>query len=257
MNRLQGKVAVVTGGTSGFGFSIAQLFVQEGAKVVVAARKEEKGEQAVKKMKELTGVDIKFFPCDVSIENEVKDLVDKTIDLYKKIDIWVNNAGILTRKDFEETTEKEWDEIMDVNLKGIFFCCKHTIPFMIKNRKGSIINISSHVSLIGKSDVPLYSASKGGVTSLTRSLAMRYAKNNIRVNCICPGWIITDINRDVIEKAADPDKKLQEIVAKYPLGRLGAPVDVAYAAVYFASDESQWVTGVALPVDGGYIAGKE
>jgi NAD(P)-dependent dehydrogenase (short-subunit alcohol dehydrogenase family) len=257
MNRLLGKVAAITGGTSGFGFSTAQLFVQEGATVVVAARKIEKGAHAVKKIKELTGVDVKFFPCDVSRENEVMDLVQKIIDLYKKIEIWVNNAGILIRKDLEETTEKEWDEIMNTNLKGVFFCCKHVIPFMVKNGKGSIINISSHVSLIGKSDAPLYSASKGGVTSLTRSLSLRYAKNNIRVNCICPGWIITDINRDVIEKAEDPAKKLQEIVAKYPLGRLGTPVDVAHAAVYLASDESQWVTGIALPVDGGYIAGKE
>ena len=120
-----------------------------------------------------------------------------------------------------------------------------------------MVNISSHISLIGKGDVPVYSASKGGVTALTRSLALRYAKYNIRVNCICPGTILTDLNRHVFEEAPDPEKKLRDVIATYPLGRLGTPMDVAYAAVYLGSDESSWVTGVALPLEGGYTAGKE
>lgn len=257
MNRLNGKVAVITGGSSGFGLATAELFAREGAQVVTAARQEAKGRQAVKKIKDSTGLDVHFFPCDVAQEGEVSHLVREVHEAFRRIDIWVNNAGIVTRKNFEEITEEEWDQIMATNLKGVFFCCKHVLPLMVQQGRGSIVNISSHVSLIGKSDIPLYSASKGGVTSLTRSLAMRYAKNNIRVNCVCPGWIITDLNRESIEKAPDPKKKLQEIVSKYPLGRLGTPVDVAYATLYLASDESQWVTGVALPVDGGYVAGKE
>jgi NAD(P)-dependent dehydrogenase (short-subunit alcohol dehydrogenase family) len=200
-------------------------------------------------------LDGKFVPCDVSNEGEVKDLLHKTIDIYKKIDVLVNNAGTINRKDFEVTTEEEYDQTMDTNLKGSFFCCKHTIPFMIKNGKGSIINISSNTGLVGRGDVPVYSASKGGLILLTKSLALRYAKYNIRANCICPSFIITDLNRDVIEKAPDPGKKLKEIELTHPLGRLGTPLDVAYAAVYLASDESQWVTGITLPVDGGYTAG--
>jgi len=257
MNRLKDKVAVITGGTSGFGFAIAELFTLEGAAVVIAGRSKGKGSDAVEKIKKATGKDVTFVQCDVTREKDVKTLGEKVIEIQKRVDILVNNAGMLIRKEFEETTEAEWDEVMATNLKGPFFCCKHMIPDMVRNKKGSVVNISSHISLIGKGDVPVYSASKGGVTALTRSLALRYAKYNIRVNCICPGTILTELNRHVFEKAPDPEKKLKEVMATYPLGRLGRPGDVAYAALYLASDESQWITGIALPVDGGYTAGKE
>lgn len=255
MSRLLGKIALVTGGNKGFGYSIAELFAREGANVVIAGRNKENGIIAIKKIKELADTDVRFIQCDVSKENEVMNLVHETIDIYKRIDVLVNNAGIVIRKDFADTTEKDWDETMNVNLRGSFFCCKYTIPFMVKNKKGSIVNISSHVSLVGKGDVAVYSASKGGLTLLTRSLALKYAKDNIRVNCICPGSIITDMNRDLIEKASNREKALKELESIYPLGCLGDPIDVAYAAVYLASDESKWVTGIALPVDGGYTAG--
>lgn len=257
MDRLRNKTAVITGGASGIGLAIAELFSREGAQVVIASRKVEKGKLAAENIPRRTGGQAAFFPCDVTQEGEVKELVEKVVDRYGRIDIWVNSAGILTRKNFEELTETEWDEIMDTNLKGIFFCCKHAIPFMIKSGKGSVVNISSFLSMIGKSDACLYTASKGGVTSLSRSLALRYAKYNVRVNCICPGWTVTDMNRDTIEKAPDPARKLKELEATYPLGRLGKPSDIAYAVLYVASDESQWITGIALPVDGGYTAGKE
>lgn len=257
MGRLRGKVAVITGGTSGFGLAIAELFVREAATVVITGRRKEKGADAVENIKKMAGTDVRFIQCDVTNENGVKNLAETVIEIHKRIEILVNNAGIAIRKNFEDTTEKEWDEVMNTNLKGPFFCCKHIIPLMVKKGGGSVINISSHVSLIGKGDVPVYSASKGGLTTLTRSLALRYAKHNIRVNCICPGTIITDMNRDVIEKALDPEKKLREMVSTYPLGRLGNAMDVAYAAVYLGSDESSWVTGIALPLEGGYTAGKE
>ena len=257
MNRLKNKRAVITGGTSGFGFAIAELYLREGADVVIAGRNREKGHEAVAALREKTGLETHFFRCDVTKEDEVKSLTEVLTASGGKIDILVNNAGILIRKDFEETTENEWDEVMATNLKGPFFCCKHMIPPMVKEEKGAVINLSSHVSLIGKGDIPVYSASKGGVTSLTRSLAMRYAKHNVRVNCICPGTILTPLNRDLFEKAPDPEKKLREVIATYPLGRLGTTMDVAYAAVYLGSDESSWVTGIALPLEGGYVAGKE
>jgi meso-butanediol dehydrogenase/(S,S)-butanediol dehydrogenase/diacetyl reductase len=257
MNRLQDKVAVITGGTSGFGFAIAEMFSREGAAVAIAGRNREKGAAAADKIKKATGLGARFIPCDVTKEEEVKNLTEAVLRAFQKIDVLVNNAGMLIRKDFEETTGEEWDEVMATNLKGPFFCCKHVIPDMVKNRKGSVVNISSHISLVGKGDVPVYSASKGGVTALTRSLALRYAKYNIRVNCICPGTILTDLNRHVFEKAPDPEQKLRDVMATYPLGRLGTPMDVAYAAVYLGSDESSWVTGIALPLEGGYTAGKE
>jgi NAD(P)-dependent dehydrogenase (short-subunit alcohol dehydrogenase family) len=257
LNRLQDKTAVVVGGASGIGLATAELFAREGAQVVIASRKAEKGDLATRQIKERTGRNVTFLSCDVTKENEVKELVRKGLDLYKKIDVWVNSAGILTRKNFEELTEEEWDDIMNTNLKGVFFCCKHVLPSMMKVGKGSVVNISSFLSLIGKSDTSLYTASKGGVTALSRSLALRYARYNVRINCICPGWTVTDMNRDTIEKAPDPARKLKELEATYPLGRLGQPGDVAYAALYLASDESQWITGIALPVDGGYTAGKE
>lgn len=248
---MEGKVALITGGTSGFGFAIAELFAREGANVVIAARRKEKGDQAVQKIKELAGTEAKFFSCDVTKEREVEELVRKTIDTYRRIEILVNNAGVMPRAEFEKTTEEQWDLMMNTNLKGYFFCCKHAVPHMIKDRRGSIINMSSNVGLVGKGAVAIYSATKGGVTLLTRSLALRYAKYNVRVNCICPGTIVTDLNRDFVEK------NFEKVVAAYPLNRLGTPQDVAYAAVYLASDESQWVTGAALPVDGGYSAGRE
>jgi len=256
MNRLEGKVALITGGSTGFGYAMAELFSREGAKIVIAARGKEKGMKAMDKIKGLTGGDVQFFPCDVTNEDGVRDLVNKTIAAHKRIDILVNNAGFFAWKDFENITGEEWDQIMDANLKGCFYCIKHTVPFMIKDEGGSIINISSVVGLIGKGYAPVYCASKGGVTLFTRSLALRYGKFNIRVNCICPGTIITDLNRDRFDKAPDPDEALRDVVSEYPMGCLGTPLDVAYAALYLASDESQWVTGVALPVDGGFTAGK-
>ena len=255
MGRLEGKVAIVTGGSTGFGYAIAELFAREGAKVMIAARRKEKGIAADEKIRSLTRGEVKFLQCDVTKEAEVRELAHKAMEIYHRIDVLVNNAGMHILKDFEDTTEEEWDEVMNANVKGIFFCCKHIIPLMVKNGKGSVINLSSVVGLVGKGEVPIYSASKGGVTLLTRSLALRYAKQNIRVNCICPATIITDLNRKVVEKADDPEKKLKELESAIPLGRLGTVMDVAYAAVYLASDESQWVTGIALPLDGGFSAG--
>jgi NAD(P)-dependent dehydrogenase (short-subunit alcohol dehydrogenase family) len=257
MNRLLNKTAVITGGASGIGLATAELFAQEGGQVVIASRNAEKGSLATRLIRGRTAKDVRSIPCDVTREGDVKDLVQSVMTSHQKIDVWVNSAGILTRKNFEDLTEKEWDDIMNTNLKGVFLCCKHAIPSMKKNGKGSVVNISSFLSLIGKSDTCLYTASKGGVTALTRSLALRYARYNLRVNCICPGWTVTDMNRDTIEKASDPARKLKELEATYPLGRLGRPGDIAYAALYLASDESQWITGIALPVDGGYTAGKE
>lgn len=257
MNRLNGKTALITGGASGLGLAIAELFAAEGAEVVIAGRRAQKGSEAAREIAGRTERKVEFFRCDITRESEIASLTEQAVAALKRIDVLVNNAGIYIRKNFEETTEEEWNRLMDTNLKGVFFSCRNVVPHMIRNGKGSIINISSSVGLIGKSDVPVYSASKGGLNLLTRSLALRYGKYNIRCNSICPGTIPTDLNREFLEQGPDPDARMKSVASQYPLGRLGSPTDVAYAAVFLASDESQWVTGITLPVDGGYTAGRE
>jgi NAD(P)-dependent dehydrogenase (short-subunit alcohol dehydrogenase family) len=257
MNRLNGKTALITGGGSGLGLAIAAMFAAEGAEVVIAGRRAPTGSDAAREIAGRTGRKVEFFRCDITRESEVVSLAEQAVAALQRIDVLVNNAGIYIRKNFEETTEEEWNRVMDTNLKGVFFCCRNVVPHMIRNGKGSIINISSSVGLIGKSDVPVYSASKGGLNLLTRSLALRYGKYNIRCNSICPGTIPTDLNREFLTQGPDPEARLRIIASQYALGRLGSTTDVAYAAVFLASDESQWITGITLPVDGGYTAGRE
>jgi NAD(P)-dependent dehydrogenase (short-subunit alcohol dehydrogenase family) len=256
MNRMETKRVLIIGGSTGFGYAIAELFVREKAEVAIAARNRTKGRDAVQQIKENTGKEIKFIACDITKENEVVDMLAIFIKEFGKIDVLINNAGFLDWKEFEETTGDEWDKSIDTNLKGYFYSIKNAVPYMIKQHGGVIINMSSVVGLVGKGYNPIYSTSKGGVTLMTRSLALRYAKYNIRVNCICPGTIITDLNRRRIEDAPNPDEAMKNIISEYPLGRLGKAQDIAYAALYLASDESQWVTGIALPIDGGYTAGR-
>lgn len=238
------------------GLAIAELFAAEGAEIVITGRRAEKGSDAVRQIAEKTGRRVDFFPCDVTREGEVLRLVDRAVERLQRLDVLVNNAGIYIRKDFEATTEQEWDRIMNTNLRGAFFCCKHVVPHVMRNRRGSIINISSSVGLIGKSDVPIYSVSKGGLNLLTRSLALRYGKYNIRCNSICPGTIPTDLNLEFLTHGPDPEERIKKVISQYPLGRLGNGIDVAYAAVFLAADESGWVTGIALPVDGGIPPGR-
>jgi NAD(P)-dependent dehydrogenase (short-subunit alcohol dehydrogenase family) len=257
MDRLKGKTALITGGASGLGLATAEMFATEGAEVVIAGRRAYKGSEAAREIAGRTGRRVEFIRCDITRESEVAILAEQALAALRRIDILVNNAGIYVWKKFEETTEEEWNRVIDSNLKGIFFCCRHIVPYMIRSGKGIIINISSSVGLVGKGDVPVYSASKGGVNLLTRSLALRYGKYNIRCNSICPGTIPTDLNKEFLTQGPDPDARLRIITSQYPLGRLGSPMDVAYAAVFLASDESQWVTGVTLAVDGGYTAGRE
>ena len=253
--RLKDKVAIITGAGSGQGKASAELFVREGAKVVVADWNETAGQQVAQGL-QASGYEAMFVRTDVSDETEVAALVEQVMRRYGRIDVLFNNAGIgysstsrYKMAPLLETPLKDWDAILGINLNGVYLVSKHVLPVMIQQRKGSIINNASLNGLLGVSGADAYTAAKGGVVALTRVMAVDYGKYNIRVNCICPGAIDTPMIADVL--------KIPEAREKYastPLGRIGRPEEVAYAALFLASDESSYITGLIMPVDGGWSA---
>jgi NAD(P)-dependent dehydrogenase (short-subunit alcohol dehydrogenase family) len=247
--RLANKVAIITGGGSGMGRVASLLFAKEGAKVVVAELDPKTGEQTASDVR-AAGGDALFVPVNVADEQQVQQMVKATVEHYGAVHVLYNNAGIMPGDDGAVTdiTEQTWDKVLDVNLKSAFFCCKYAIPEMIKAGGGSIINIASFVALLGCT-VPqdAYTASKGGMISLTKSLAVEYAKKGIRANAICPGPIETPLLRTLWTSEDARNLRLNRI----PLGRFGAPEDIVYLALYLASDESSWTTGAVMVVDGG------
>jgi NAD(P)-dependent dehydrogenase (short-subunit alcohol dehydrogenase family) len=254
MFSLNGKVAIVTGSASGFGRATAKLFAEAGASVVLASRRADKLHIIADEIAAKSG-NVLIVPTDVTVEAQVKHLVEQSLDRFGRIEVLVNNAGILTRTPVPDTTEDEWYSLIDTNLKGPFLCCKHVLPVMLRQGRGNIVNIASYLGqFAGSGNTPVYGATKGGVIALTKALAVKYGPQQIRVNAIAPAFIKTDLNRNVIEDAPDPVAKEQEVAAPYPLKRLGKPEDVAAAALYFASDASNWVTGAVLLVDGGLTA---
>ncbi len=248
--RLADKVAIITGSASGMGQAAAVLFASEGASVVVTDINESAGVETVKTIRDAGGTAI-FVKTDVTSESEVKALVDTTIETYGHIDVLYNNAGVMLPDDqgVVDNTELLWDKVLDINLKSVFLCSKYTLPHMVKQGKGgSIINIASFVALMGCT-VPqdAYTASKGGMLSLTKSLAVQYGHAGIRCNAICPGPIETPLLRYLWTSEEARNKRLNRI----PLGRFGEARDIVYMALYLASDESAWTTGSWLVVDGG------
>jgi NAD(P)-dependent dehydrogenase (short-subunit alcohol dehydrogenase family) len=247
--RLANKVAIITGGGSGMGRVASLLFAREGAKVVVAELDHKTGEETARDAR-AAGGDALFVPVNVADEKKVQHMVKATIDHYGALHVLYNNAGIMPNDDGAVTdiSEQTWDKVLDVNLKSAFFCCKHAIPEMVKAGGGSIINIASFVALLGCT-VPqdAYTASKGGMISLTKSLAVEYAKKGIRANAICPGPIETPLLRTLWTSEDARNLRLNRI----PLGRFGAPEDIVYLALYLASDEASWTTGAVMVVDGG------
>jgi NAD(P)-dependent dehydrogenase (short-subunit alcohol dehydrogenase family) len=248
--RLKGKVAIITGGNSGIGQATAILFAREGARVVIAARDSGSGHQTVDMIKAFGGEAV-FIQTDVSKELEVRSLIMQVIVKFKRIDILFNNAGIELTKPVTETTEEELQRILDVNLKGVFFGCKYAIPYMLKNKSGSIINTASSAGVVGMPNLAAYSASKGAVISLTRQTAVEYAEQGIRVNAICPGAIMTPMLRRYIDMAPNPLAAEEKMAEVHPMKRVGKPEEIANAALFLASDESSFMTGQALCVDGG------
>ena len=248
--RLKGKVAIITGAASGIGKATAKLFAEHGAKVVVADIDSEGGKQTVTEIHDKGNV-AAFIRTDVTVNNDTQNLVTQTVETFDKLDILFNNAGIAMRLPVAELPEEDWHRCLDVNLNGVFLCAKAAIPAMQKNGGGVIINMSSIYGIVGADVRAAYVASKGAVTNLTRGMALDYAQDNIRVNCICPGFVETPLVAGVINT---PDE-YQKLADKHPMQRLAQPIEIAYGALYLASDESAFVTGIALPIDGGYTAG--
>ena len=253
--RLEGKVAIVTGATAGMGRAAAELFAREGAKVVLCGRRESLGQEIVDLIKGRGG-EATFVTADVAKAEDVKRVVDTAVGAYGKLDVLFNNAGINEHAsgDPDKESEEAWDRIIDTNLKGTFLGIKYAIPEMRKAGGGSIINNSSvndvQADMVSMSS---YHASKGGVTALTKKAAVQHAVDNIRVNAVNPGPIATEMVDISWDMFTDPDI-VEERKTKQPLARMGHPMDVAYAALYFASDESAFVTGATLLIDGGQSA---
>ncbi|MBS1919364.1 MAG: SDR family oxidoreductase [Bacteroidetes bacterium] len=245
----ENKVAIVTGGSFGIGQAAAFAFVQRGAKVVIADWVENK--ETLDSIKSMNG-NAFFVKCDVSDESDVKSMVEQTIAKYGRLDYAFNNAGVegLPATTHECTTEN-WDRTTGINLKGVWLCMKYEILQMLKHGKGIIVNNASVAGLVGFPNIPAYVASKHGVIGLTKNAALEYAKQNIRVNAVCPGVIKTAM----IDRFTGKDKEVEkQFAGQEPVGRLGEPQEVADAVIWLCSDSSSFVTGNAIPVDGGWTA---
>ena len=248
--RLKDKVAIITGAGGGMGRVASQLFAAEGARIVVAEFGEAPGQETVRLVREAGG-DASFVRTDVSDEASARGMVEHAMDTYGRLDVLYNNAGIFPEKDHSvvDTPVDVWDKVMAVNLRAIYLGCKYAIPEMEKKGAGSIINIASFVALLGCS-VPqdAYTASKGALLSLTRSLAVQFGPNGVRTNAICPGPVETPLLMDWLVK----DEEAKRIrLARNPTGRFGKPEEIVNMALYLASDESRWTNGASLVVDGG------
>lgn len=252
MTRLNYKVALITGGTDGMGYATARLFLKEGARVAVAGRSEEKGRRAVAELTRLG--EAHFVRGDVANAGDARRMVEETVATFGRIDILFNNAGIYIEKPAEEMSEEEWDRLMDVNAKGTFLVSKFAIPYMKRQGSGVIVNNSSDAGIIGNRNCPAYCASKGAVTLMTKAMALDYAGCGIRVNSVNPGTIDTPMLAREVESSEDPEGYMERTVAESPMGRIGRADEVAKAVLFLASDESSFVTGACLSVDGGSTA---
>lgn len=245
---LAGRVAVVTGGNGGIGLGMAKGLAQAGAAIVIAARDQKKSAEAAERLQTI-GVRVATVEADVSRPESVEHMVQATLDRFQRVDILVANAGINLRKPPQDYSPEEWQSVLDINVNGPFFCAQAVYPAMKAQGGGKIITIGSMTSIFGVPYAPAYGASKGAVVQLTRSLATAWAPDNIQVNCVLPGWIDTDLTRmgrNQVEGLHD------RIVARTPAGRWGDPTDFAGIAVFLSSRASDFITGTAIPVDGGY-----
>lgn len=255
MKRVEGKVAVVTGGALGIGKESAQLLARHGAKVAVTDINDEKGKKAAAEIEAAGGIG-KYWHLDTSQEDNVAEVFADIVREFGSISILVNNAGIAgVNKPTHEITGEEWDRVMGVNVNGVFYCTKHAVPVMQKAGGGSIINLSSIYGIIGAADLPPYHASKGAVRLMTKNDALIYARDKIRVNSIHPGFIWTPLVEQLAQDSPEGIEAFRKrLDSRHPIGHVGEPDDVAYGVLYLASDESKFVTGSELVIDGGYTA---
>ena len=255
MNRVKDKVAVVTGGASGIGRAICQALAKEGATVAITDIQDGEGQELAEQIN-TAGGQAKFWHLDVTRQQKIEEVFGEVAREFGKLDVLVNNAGIAgANKPTHEITAEEWDRVIDINLKAVFRRTKHAIPHMLKNGGGGIVNLSSIYGMVGAMDLPPYHASKGGVRLMSKTDALFYAKDNIRVNSVHPGFIWTplveDLGRSSPEGVEEFRKQLDSL---HPIGHVGEPDDVAHGVLYLVSDEAKFVTGSELVIDGGYTA---
>jgi NAD(P)-dependent dehydrogenase (short-subunit alcohol dehydrogenase family) len=250
--RLRNKVAVITGSGGAIGSVTAKKYAKEGAKVLVTDINVEGGQQTVKEIKRKGGEAL-FIKADIAKVSECEKIINSAFNSFGRIDVLFNNAGIELVKMMHEYTEEDYDRVVDINLKGSFFCTRYALPEMMKQGGGCIINMGSIAAFMGFEKIPSYCAAKGALVNLTRYIALEYARYNIRCNCICPGAVATDMMNRFMTQHPD---LAQKGIDNHPMGRLATPEEIADAAVFLASDEATFITGISLPVDGGYLSGK-
>ena len=244
--KLQNKTAIITGGATGIGLACARLFVEAGARVCLFGRRQVLLDRAVDEL----GDSAKAVSGDITNGEDVRKLVQKTLNAFGQIDILVNNAGIFTGSAIHETGDEHWDGVMDANLRGVFLLTREVLPHMIEKGGGSVVNVSSILGIVAAAGVAAYNVSKAALNQFTRSVAVECGGSGVRCNAVCPGLIATDMTADLM---AD-DALMKDWRKNYPLGRFGEPVEVATACLYLASDDASFVTGAVLPVDGGFTA---
>lgn len=251
--RLEGQVALITGGTSGIGTATAVRFAAEGAAVVITGRNVERGEQVVRGIL-AKGGEALFLRSDVRLAKDCREAAERTLERFGKIDVLFNNAGVFHPKTVPDCTEEEWDETIDSSLKGAFLMSKYVLPSMIERRSGSIIHMSSGWGIQGGDRAAAYCAAKGGLIVMAKAMAIDHGPQGIRVNCVCPGDVMTPMLPDDAAKRGQSWDDYAAGAANRPLGRIGTVEDIAGAVLFLASDESSFVTGTALVVDGGGVA---
>ena len=254
MNRLNGKVAIVTGGALGIGRACVERMAEEGAAVAIFDVRDNEGGTLANRLGALN-LKVRYWHADVSSEAAIKRSIDEVISHFGRLDVLVNNAGIAgANKPTHELTEAEWDRVQAINVKGVFLCTKHAIAHLKRAGGGSIVNLSSIYGLVGAADVPPYHASKGAVRLMSKTDALLYASDRIRVNSVHPGFIWTPMVEAHLKSLGDVDAGRSAVAALHPLGHMGEPDDIAWGVIYLASDESKFVTGSELVIDGGYTA---
>jgi len=248
--KLKDKVAIVTGGGSGIGQATAHLFAEEGATVVVVDWHREAGEATASAIRDL-GRKAEFCYADVSKAADVEAMVATTVKNHGRLNVLFNNAAVQILSKLVETTEEDWDRVHSVNLKGVFLCCKYGIPQIIRSGGGSVVNMASILGFVGDPDLAAYCAAKGGVIALTKAASLTYGPDKVRVNCICPGDVETPLLKEYFDKDPNPQKLRDEVSSKYALRRVASPKEVAKLALFLACDDSSFITGGKLVVDGG------
>lgn len=250
MNRLENKTAIITGAGTGIGRAIARAFVREGAKIALVGRRSEPLDALAKEL----GSEAVACAADVCQQSDIDRILQRVDESIGTPNVLVNNAGVLHIGTAEQITEDQWDQTFNVNVRGLWMLSRAVLPCMRKAGGGSIVNVASVLGINGARLRAAYAASKGAVVLLTKCMAIDHGSEKIRVNAICPSFVETDLTAEVIRRAPDPNAVRKERIGVHPIGRLGEPEDIAGLALYLASDESAWVTGAAMPADGGYLA---